>query len=186
MHNFNPRTPVWGATFKQWCTDEGQAFQSAHPYVGCDRLWLRFSIYRRIKMLFCEPLPFPYSSLEFIGNFEAFSDVSLYFASEYQGIIRCFDLFDSKMNDFSMEVISQIVKSEAVTIHVNQFFKLTLNGNKLCFVQGTFKDGVLYSSAIGFTAFCHFPESFPAGSCFGIHVIGYKYQHDYCPRKAGY
>ncbi len=36
LHNFNPRTPVWGATFKQWCTDEGQAFQSAHPYVGCD------------------------------------------------------------------------------------------------------------------------------------------------------
>jgi len=33
---FNPRTPMWGAT---WFSDNlttVQGFQSAHPYVGCD------------------------------------------------------------------------------------------------------------------------------------------------------
>lgn len=85
---------------------------------------------------------------QFIGKFEAFSDVSLWFASEYQGIIRCFHFLDAKMHDFPMEVISQIIKPEAVTIHINQFFELTLNGNKLCLIQGTFKNRVLDSPAI--------------------------------------
>ncbi len=37
--DFNPRTPMWGATFIPAPVHPGIIeFQSAHPYVGCDKI----------------------------------------------------------------------------------------------------------------------------------------------------
>lgn len=87
------------------------------------------------------------------------------------------------MNNFVLIVVSQVVEAEAVRFFINQFFEPGSESHCLGFIHTAFKDGVLYSLAVGRAAFSYLAESFPSCGGGSIHVIGYKEEHGITSRR---
>ena len=100
---------------------------------------------------------------------------------QHQSSFSLITWFCTDVLRFSCIFIAQVIKTQAVFFLINQRCQFMPQCAELCFIENTFKHGILHALSVAHAALRHFSQACAAGRCFRIDIVCHENQHFHRP-----